>query len=223
MGIATKKDIIKKQIILDHKCSGPCARCTRIHRLIDKMEEASIPIGYWKLTMNNFQGASKLKELVDDYTKNIQENYLIGKSICLAGTQGTGKTMSAICILKEAIKQNFSTYYITASDLLNEMTNSKTNHDFRNLLKYVDFLVIDELDSRFFNSDSAKELFSGIYENIFRFRMHNTMPTIICSNEAEDILNVFYGQSVSAISSLNSQYLTIYPVIGKDFRKSKVQ
>lgn len=183
MSIATKKDIIKKQIILDHKCSGPCIRCTKIHRLIDKMEEARIPIGYWKLTMNNFQGAPKLKELVDDYTKNIQENYLSGKSICLAGTQGTGKTMSAICILKEAIKQNLSTHYITAADLLNEMTNSKTNHDFRNLLKYVDFLVIDELDSRFFNSDSAKELFSGIYENIFRFRTHNTMPTIICSNE----------------------------------------
>ena len=186
------------------------------------MEASNIPIGYWLLHMKDFQGAPKLKEIVDEYIQNIKQKYMEGKSICLAGSQGTGKTMSAICILKAALKADFTVWYTTASDMLNEMTNSKTSHDLRSILKDVDFLVIDELDSRFFTSDSAKELFSGIYESIFRYRAHNTMPTIMCSNETEGILNVFYGAGVQSIESLNCQYLTMYPVIGQDFRKRQV-
>jgi DNA replication protein DnaC len=221
MSIATKKELLKAQVLSEHKCAGLCVRCTKIHQLFDKMEEASIPVGYWRLSMKNFQGAPKLKEIVDEYIQNIKQKYIDGKAICFAGSQGTGKTMSAICILRAALKENLSGYYITATDLLSEMTNSRSNHDLRRILKSVDFLVIDELDSRFFISDSSKELFSSIYENIFRFRTHNTMPTIMCSNETDGILNIFYGAGVQSIESLNNQYLTIYPVVGQDFRKKQ--
>jgi len=145
-----------------------------------------------------------------------------GKSICLAGSQGTGKTMSSICILKAAIRQGFDVYYTTASDMLNELTDFKNSTERRNRLRTTDFLLIDELDSRFFTSDSVKELFSGIYENIFRYRAHNQMPTIICTNETEGILNVFYGAGRQSIDSLNRQYLKIHPVVGKDYRKQQV-
>jgi DNA replication protein DnaC len=221
MGLATKKELIKRQILEEHKCSGACGRCIRAHQLIDKMELSNIPVGYWLLNMKNFKGAPKLKEIVDQYIQNVRQKYIEGQSICLAGSQGTGKTMSATCILKAALKADFTAYYITAVDLLNEMVNSKTSHDLRVTLKDVDFLVIDELDSRFFVSDSVKELFSGIYENIFRFRAHNTLPTIMCSNETDGILSIFYGAGVQSIESLNSQYLTIYPVVGPDFRKQQ--
>ncbi len=100
-----------------------------------------------------------------------------------------------------------------------EMTDYENNSKIRRTLRDVDFLVIDELDSRFFPSDAQKELFSSIYENIFRYRSHNTLPTIICTNETNNILNVFHGPAVQSITSLNNQYLTIYPVAGVDFRK----
>jgi DNA replication protein DnaC len=219
MGIATKKEIVKRKIVEEHGCVGACTRCAQIHRFIDLMEEAKIPVGYWFLGMKEFKGSDKLKTVIEDYITNIKQKYAEGKSVCLSGNQGTGKTMSSICILKAAIKNNFSAYYITASDLLNEMTDFQSNHELRATLKDVDFLLIDELDSRFFPSDSAKELFSGIYENIFRFRTHNNLPTIICTNETEGILNVFYGPGVQSISSLNSQYLEMYAVAGIDFRK----
>lgn len=219
MSIQTKKQLIKLKITEEHNCIGPCPFCTRKHILLDKMEEANIPVGYWLLNMKKFQGSEKLKEIILDYIENLKSNYIEGTSICLAGNQGTGKTMSSICILKEALKNDFSAYYITASDMLNDLTDR--NGRLRKTLKDVDFLVIDELDSRFFSSDSAKELFSGVYENIFRFRAHNTLPTIICTNETEGILNVFYGAGLQAIDSLNHQYLKIYPVIGQDFRKRK--
>ena len=221
MGPLNKKEHVKRNVKEEHGCSGVCPRCTRIHALIDKMYEANIPAGYWFLTMKNFAGAVKLKEMYDNYTENLQEQYMEGKALCFAGNQGTGKTMSSICILKKAIKRGFSTYYTTASDVLNNLTDYKTSSGLREKLRTVDFLVIDELDSRFFVSDAVKELFSGIYENIFRYRSHNLLPTIMCTNETEGILKVFHGQSKQAIESLNKQYLVVYPIIGRDFRGEK--
>jgi DNA replication protein DnaC len=220
MGIARKKAVIKSKIIEKHGCSGTvCPRCTNTHRLIDKMEESNIPAGYWLLNMKEFHGAPKLKEIVDKYIDTVHHQYDGGNSVCFAGSQGTGKTLSAICILKAALKSGFSAYYITASDILNDMTDFTRSYDLRRKLRDSDFLVIDELDSRFFVSDSTKNLFSGIYENIFRFRSHNGFPTIMCTNETGGILDVFHGPGVQSIASLNRQYLTIYPVVGQDFRK----
>jgi len=220
MGVANKREHVKASVKEKHGCSGVCTRCTKIHTLIDIMYGANIPVGYWFLTMKEFSGAHKLKELYDDYVQNLQNRYMEGRALCFAGNQGTGKTMTSICILKEAIKKGFSAYYTTASDMLSGLTNYKNSSELREKLRTVDFLVIDELDSRFFVSDSVKELFSGIYENIFRYRSHNMIPTILCTNETEGILNVFYGPGAQSIGSLNNQYLTVCPVIGPDFRKN---
>ena len=217
-----KKELIKRRIRDNHGCVDSCQQCTKNQMLIDKMDEANIPVGYWLLTMKKFTGSDKLKELVENYVGSLDDKYESGNSICLSGNQGTGKTMSSLCILKAALKHNYSAYYTTAIDMLNDLTN-RDNYRLRTYLKTVDFLVIDELDSRFFPSDSAKELFSSIYENIFRTRCHNLLPTIICTNETDGILGVFYGAGVQSIDSLNKQYLTIYPVIGQDFRKKMEQ
>lgn len=221
MSVTRKKELIKEKIISDHGCKSACIRCAKAHSMIDKMEESNIPVGYWFLNMKEFKGAPTLAKTVTSYIDNLQAYYVEGLSVCFAGNQGTGKTMSSICILKEALKQNFSAYYTTASDILNQMTDSRSNHDLRRILRNSDFLVIDELDSRFFTSNSAKELFSGIYENIFRYRTHNGLPTIICTNETNGILGVFFGPGVQSIESLNHQYLKTYPVVGRDFRKNQ--
>ena len=212
---------VKSNIINKHGCGGNvCQECAVKFALIDKYAECNIPVGYWFLNMSKFFGSSKVKEVINAYIENLEQNYLDGTSICLAGNQGTGKTMSSICILKAGIKSGKTAHYTTASDILNTMT-TREGVVLSSTLRKVDFLVIDELDSRFFPSDSAKELFSGIYENIFRFRVHNTLPTILCTNETDELLNVFYGPGVYAIKSLNAQYLKIYPVVGKDFRSSQ--
>lgn len=221
MGLANKKELVKRRIRKEHKCHGACQRCAKQFRMIDTMCEANIPVGYWRLKMKNFKGPASLSNAYKQFTADMQETYLAGDSICFFGGQGTGKTMTAICMLKAAMKSKFSIYYTTASDILNEMTDYKNNSHLRQTLKTVDFLVIDELDSRFFVSDSTKELFASIYENIFRFRTHNCMPTIICTNETQGLLNVFGGMSAASIASLNNQYLKMCPVAGKDFRREE--
>lgn len=216
-----KRELAKERIKKEHGCIDNCMSCNTKGMIIDGLADANVPTEYWFLHMKNFSGSPKLKEKVDDYIANIKQKYECGKSICFAGTQGTGKTMSSVCILRSAFKKGFSIYYITASDMLSELTDYKNSHELKNVLKNVDFLVIDELDSRFFVSDSVKELFGGIYENIFRHRAQNLLPTIICTNETENILNVFSGQVVKSIESLNNKYLEECPVLGQDFRRKK--
>ena len=220
MSIENKKEFVKKKIVEEHGCSGGCVDCAKKLHAIDDMATANITAGYWQLTLNDFCETAKIKDIAKEYMEHIKENYYKGKSVCFVGTPGTGKTMSGVFILRAAIKAQFSVYYITASDLFNEIVSSK-NVEIRNHLKSVDFLMIDELDSRFFYSENSRELFSGIYENIFRYRTHNNLPTIICSNETDDIMNVFSGACVQNIASLNKQYLVTHPVAGIDFRKRK--
>lgn len=216
----SKKEIIKRQIKNNHGCSvGFCQECNRKFILIDKMDDANIPVEYWTISLDEFIGPDKLKTSIQKYILDIKENYSKGKSICFNGNQGVGKTTAAICILRAAIKNGFNCYYISACDLLSEIVDFKNNRQIKNLLKNIDFLVIDELDSRFFVSDGSKELFSGIFENIFRSRSQNLLPTIICSNETNGLNNVFYGQSSKAIESLFFKYLETIYIIGHDIRK----
>lgn len=215
-----KRELIREKIKKDHGCKDLCFECNKKFVLIDKMYDANIPVAYWLLTMKDFSGSPKLKEIAEDYILNIKEKYNSGKSICFSGNQGTGKTMVSVCILRTAIKNGFKVYYITASDLLTISMDRKNNIDVLEKIRNVDFLTIDELDSRFFVSDSFKELFSSIYENIFRNRAQNMLPTILCTNETDNILNVFYGQVVHSIKSLNAKHLEVYPIAGKDFRKN---
>jgi DNA replication protein DnaC len=219
MSIEKKKRLAREKIISKYKGNYHDIRCVRALKLIDQMADSNIPAGYWFIKMSKFKGPKLLADIVDKYSEGIKDNYASGRSICLAGNQGTGKTMSSICILKAALKNGYTSYYITASDIMAEMTNYQDNRSIRKTLRDVDFLAIDELDSRFFPSDAQKELFSGIYENIFRHRAHNNLPTIICTNETDDILNVFSGPSVQSITSLNNQYLKVYPFAGIDYRK----
>lgn len=218
MSIQKKKELIKEKIIAEH---GLGTKSTKINMLIDKMAESNIPVGYWFLTMDKFSGSPKLRDIVEDYTSNLDAYYMQGKSIGFAGNQGTGKTMSSICILKSALKKNYSAYYTAAVDLLSDLSSDEAYRT-RKIVRESDFLVVDELDSRFFGSDNMKQFFGGRFESVFRHRMHNELPTIICTNETEDILNVFNGAAVQSIGSLMNQYVTIYPVVGKDFRKGLV-
>jgi hypothetical protein len=220
MSLLDKRELIKQKIVADHGCSGACIRCTKIQAMIDKMGDSNIPVGYWFLNMKEFRGPQQLLSITEEYIKDIEPNYLSGKSMCISGNQGIGKTLSAICILKAALKSNKSAYYITAADMMSEVADYENNGNIRKILRESDFLVIDELDSRFFTSNSVKEFFSSIYENIFRFRSHNTLPTILCTNETENILNVFSGQCVQSIKSLHTQYLNFYPMAGLDVRNT---
>lgn len=193
---------------------------------INRYAESNIPIGYWSLKMErDFTGDSRLKKKYEEYVSNLQDSYNNGTSICFAGHHGVGKSMTSTCILKKAAQKGYTCLYTTLKDIVSVLIDSGNEEKYlaRRELVLVDFLVIDEFDSRFFKKSSdAADLYAQTLESVFRTRSQNKMPLIMCTN-SPNVVESFNGPLRDSISSLMSGYVSIFPVLGHDHRKAGAQ
>ena len=190
---------------------------------INRYAESNIPIEYWSLKMDrDFIGDTRLKQRFDEYVVDLKASYIAGTSICFAGGHGLGKTMTATCILKKACLKGFSCLYTSLSDIVSVLTSGNNEDKFlaRRELVLVDFLVIDEFDSRFMPSENAADLYARSLESIFRARSQNKLPTLMCTN-SPNVVESFSGPMRASIGSLMSGYLKVFPVMGEDIRKKR--
>ena len=188
---------------------------------INRYAESNIPIDYWHLKMDkDFVGDPRLKQKYEEYVSDIKQSYITGNSICFSGFHGSGKTMVCSCILKKASQKGYSTLYTTLSDIVNVLTQATNEEKFlaRRELVMVDFLVIDEFDSRFIATDNAADLYARTLETIFRTRSSNKLPTLMATN-SPNVIESFHGPLKESINSLMKGYLKNFPVFGDDFRK----
>lgn len=194
-------------------------KCEVFIETICRYYEANIPVDYWFLSMNDFKGDkvfyNKYKEIVSD----IDKQYNDGLKVCFAGRHGVGKTFTATSILKKSAIKGYSSFYVTLTDVINLMTSRdfESKNIAREGLLKVDFLVIDEFDSRFMGSDGASDLYGRIIEPTLRHRLQNKLPTIICTNNL-DIVSSFNGPLKDSIASLMKMVNKIM-VLGTDFRE----
>lgn len=190
---------------------------------VNRYAESNIPIEYWTLNMEqHFHGDPRLLNKYNEYVSDLKVSYTNGSSICLAGSHGTGKTLTSTCILKKACHKGFSTLYSTLSDIVNVLTAASNEEKYlaRRELTMVDFLVIDELDPRFMPSDNASDLYARSLESIFRTRSQNKLPTLMCTN-SPNVIESFHGAMKASLSSLMKGYIKMFPVLGEDERKKK--
>jgi DNA replication protein DnaC len=180
---------------------------------------SNIPVSYWDLEMKDFKGSDSLKNIYTDITENLSRVYKDGVSLCFAGGHGIGKTMTTSCILKKASQKNYLCLYTTLNDMVSALIDSETDEKFiaRRELMIVDFLAIDEFDSRFMRTELTADLFGKMLEHIFRTRSQNKLPTIMCTNSPNPVES-FSGSIKQSIDSLMSKVKMI-PIIGEDFRK----
>lgn len=185
----------------------------------NRYAESNIPINYWDLDMVSFKGADGLLSFYKEL--NIQSVYNSGQSFFLIGPHGTGKSSTATNILKSACHKNYSCLYTTLSDIVASLLDAPFEEKFlsRKELTIVDFLVIDEVDSRFSPSENSSDLFGRTLEQIFRTRLQNKIPMILCSNSPNPI-EMFSGAIKESLDSLYSSTKMIV-AIGEDFRKNK--
>jgi DNA replication protein DnaC len=188
----------------------------------NRYADSNIPVDYWDLDMKDFRGSNSLKEVYESMSKDFVTVYKSGVSVCFAGGHGAGKTMTATCILKRACQKNYLCLYTTLSDIVNALIDSPSEEKFlaRRELINSDFLVIDEFDPRFMQTETTADLFGKTLEHIFRTRSQNKLPTIFCTNSPNPVES-FTGSIKNSIDSLMSS-VKIIPVIGKDFRKQRV-
>jgi DNA replication protein DnaC len=190
---------------------------------ITRFAESNIPVEYWDLKMDsNFTGFPGLLTKYNEYSADLKLAYTTGASFCLAGQHGVGKTMTVCCILKAAALKGYSCLYTTLTDIVASVTQAPNEDKYlaRRELCMVDFLVIDEFDSRFLSSANAADLYARSLEGVFRTRIQNKLPTLMCTN-SPNIVESFHDELKASLSSLVTGYLPILPVIGTDHRKSK--
>jgi DNA replication protein DnaC len=213
-----------KDILYSIECSESDIQSKHVKLMaVNRYAESNIPIEYWGLKMEkDFQGDNRLLTKYVEYTQDLKQSYLDGISICFAGSHGLGKTMTITCILKKSCQKGFSALYTTLSDIVNVLTQASVEEKFlaRRELTMVDFLAIDEFDSRFIASDNAAELYARTLEGVFRTRSQNKLPTLMCTN-SPNIVETFNGPLKASIDSLMKGYLKVFPVLGEDFRKKK--
>jgi len=211
----------KKHIIKSCKsCKGlGCGICYKYCVFLDKLAEAEIPLDYWHRKMEDFYGEQNFKEVVLNYMNSIEKHFSRGLVHCFAGHRGTGKTMAACSILKAAILKGYSAYYTTMVDSVSHLL-SPASYNYRDLVKKIDFLVIDEVDQRFFPSPGSQQLYGNHFENVLRMRAQNKLPTIICTN-SEDVSQIFGGEFEVSFASLRAQFVKVLRAGGKDARQSK--
>lgn len=191
---------------------------------INRYAESNIPIEYWTLRMDrDFTGDQRLLNKYNEYVADLKSSYTEGSSLCLAGSHGLGKTMTSTCVLKKASQKGYSCLYTTLSDIVSALTSAgmEDKYDARRELVLVDFLVIDEFDSRFMPSENAADLYARSLESVFRTRSQNRLPTLMCTN-SPNVVESFNGQLKASIDSLMKGYMKVFPVLGSDFRKKGV-
>lgn len=96
-----------------------------------------------------------------------------GRSLILSGKPGRGKTHLAIAIAYRAIQNGFDARFVTAAELIDELSlSSRTGHLREMLGDYVrcDVLVVDEVGYLTYGSDAANVLFHVVNERHLRKR-----------------------------------------------------
>ena len=138
----------------------------------------------------------------------------------LAGSHGIGKTMTISCILKRAVRKNYSATYTTLNDIVNTLIEAPYEDKYlaRKELMSVDFLTIDEVDSKYI-ADGASDLFARSIEPILRGRSQNKLPIFLCSNSPNPT-QAFKGSIKQSIDSIFNR-VKIISILDKDFRESQ--
>jgi DNA replication protein DnaC len=204
---------------------GEDAQEAKIIKLIaiNRYAESNIPIEYWGLSMEkDFTGDPRLKQKYEKYIADIKQSYIDGKSICFAGGYGLGKTMTGLSILKKACLKGYSCLYTDLSTIVSILTTSSFGDEksiARRELTMVDFLMIDEVDQRYFKaSDAANETFARTLEFVIRTRTSNNLPILMATNSPQ-IKETFANQFKDSLGSIMSKIEMFAIMPGPDFRK----
>lgn len=138
--------------------------------------------------------------------------------ICFMGSNGTGKTLLASLILKEAYACRYSCRRITFTQYVSIYTENWGNNEHTPLnpltvddVRNIEFLVLEEI-----GKEIDSKVTAPILEDLLRYREDNGLVTIICTNSDVKSLTARYGES---IMSLIAGATTRVTLTGTDFRK----
>ncbi len=187
-------------------------------------KEANIPSEYWTLNYKNFIKKDenlKVIEIMDKVLLDIKEFNKSGLGLLFYGSQGTGKSLLAVEVLKKALRNGLSGRYewfplIMETFKEKGFTGDIKKESYNDIFAKNDVLIIDEIGKESLDKyNLTKHDVARILEiNILKRRSSNT--TILISNieNVEDFKNQ-YGTFVDSV--INQRFKKIN-LTGTDFR-----
>lgn len=209
--------------------------CLKKMMLYTHLHNANIPREYYDLTMNDFKvpdedgdvnalnqkvEKAKVKPIVQRAIDNIDTMFREGRGLFLYGTNGTGKTMLSIEILKAALRSKYSIHYemfpiVNETFLKKGYKADEAKERLDNIFANIDFLVLDEVGKEL---DGSPALISSKLLEIHVLRKRVDKVTILISNKSEDEISDIYGPSIKSMLRLKHKFVQ---VSGYDFRGDK--
>ena len=218
---------IRNQIVDDCEvCKGKGkdgCKCIKKGNLIVELAYANIPFEYWFLSIKGAKCSKTAKDKIKRYCLKLKKAKKMGLGLCLYGKFGRGKTSLAIHVLKKASMSGFSVYFLTLSEILNEIKSSfnyegeelsKIEYERDKNLVQSKFLVIDNVGQEYRRSDN--DFVPIVFDEIIRKRKSNHNVTIITTNKDPKKLKELYG---GALYSILESSLKKIEIRGTDHRR----
>lgn len=164
------------------------------------LERANIPRRYWDAKLAAIPESAPYRADVAHYIGNLVPLVELGIGLYLWSEQnGTGKTAIACIILKEAMKNRLSAYYIRSQALkdavLSDLMFDEAN-TVRDRVRAVEVLVIDDFAKEYKGATGYAET---LIEDVIRDRVQQKRVTILTSNLAPDKIKVFFSEDLSDV------------------------
>lgn len=199
--------------------------CLKKMMLYMHLHKANVPREYYDLSMKDFkvnEDADKIdklavKPLIQRAIDNVDTMARDGKGLFLYGTNGTGKTMLSIEILKAAIRKKHSIHYemypiVHETFMKKGYKADEAKERLDNIFSNVDFLVLDEIGKEL---DGTSASLSAKLLEIHVLKKRVDKVTILISNLNPDQIEEIYSKSINSMLKLKHKFIK---VAGNDFR-----
>jgi len=173
-------------------------RAAHEFELYIEMWRSNIPLKYWENEISDLTD-SRVSESLTKYVEKMDQAINNGVGLYMYGTQGTGKTLSACLVLKEAIRHGYRVYFTMLTEVLEKYCDGRYDKEY--------------------TSDKSTFIDSA-YDYVFRTRANKNLPIIITSNMKRDKFssqeNLAFGKS---LLSIFDEHLVDVLIEGRDRRK----
>ena len=158
-------------------------------RIIKLLNNAGIYSRYHNASMEDYQDADiKRKEKRLEILNNWSKLKKGLPTLVFIGESGSGKTYLACAIGKKALLDGFSVRYIRLEEMMVKNSNKDTRDENTGLLKNVELLILDNLES------SPLTDFNRSYlKDILDYRYERELPTILIGGDKiskEDLISI---------------------------------
>ena len=199
---------------------GKACRCFKTFERYVQYSYAGVDEEYWPLEFKDFESDQVARELAETYSLNLANARKFGLGFVFSGRNGTGKTMLCCVILKKALKEGHTIYFITFADLLDIIKKSFDNEYYKALfekIRSVDFLCLDELGAEYRPKDLESFCVAQLSQ-LSRSRRRNHLCTLVTTNLEKPEFETVYGKTINSLFSGCSKFVSVK---GEDWRRQQ--